>query len=608
LDAQQPSLGDAFSPNGQYILYAKAHDLYVQHVATGVTTRLTDDGIPGSIGNGVNDWGGGAARWSPDGTRIAYVQNDSRDVEQVILPARASAANTAGDVIRFPRVGTPIARQRLGIVSARGGRTRWIELPRHPEGAYLEGLRWSPDGASLLVEQMARFKDRRSVHAIDARSGRVTTILQEADPAWVDFDRQNGNLYVGNGGFAWIDGGRAFTWESERDGWRRVYTAHRDGRPLTALTPSQVDVMTVAHVDAGREWIFYLASPASATQSYLYRSPLDGTATAERLTPGGQPGSHSYDMAPNGRWALHTWSRADAPPTTELIDLPSHRTVRTLQDNAALRAKLEAWNPSPTEFVRVPLDDGVEMDAWMVKPRGLDPARKYPVLVFVYGATAPMVVDSWSLGMGRGLFHKALADAGYVVISMDNPGTFAPKGGSWRRAGFGGRGRTLVDYQARGLETLARIHPYLDLSRVAVWGKSAGGSAALNLLFRRPDLYRAGIAVAPVPDPALANAWYQETFMRTPDVNPQGYRDGSAIAASDGLNAPLLLVHGTADDTALMKGTELLVDRLVALGKTFDYMAYPGRSHSLDEGSGTLLHLHRLIARFLVEHVPPGPR
>jgi dipeptidyl-peptidase-4 len=607
-EVQQPSLDDAFSPNGRDVLFAKGHDLYVSHLATGAVTRLTSDGVVGSIGNGVNDFGGGAARWSPDSGRIAYIQNDSSDVEQVTLPAIADASDAAAQVIRFPRVGTPITRQRLGTVPVRGGRTRWVDLPRLPEGAYLEGLRWGHDGTSLLVEQMSRFKDRQSVFEIDARSARVTTVLRETDAAWVHLDHENGTRFVGNGAFAWVDSGRAFTWASERDGWRRVYAVHHDAREPRPLTPERVDVMRVLHVDADTGWILYLASPANATQSYLYRTRLDGAVNMERLTPDSQPGTHSYDVAPDGRSAIHIWSRADVPPMTEIVELPSHRPVRTLQDNATLRAKLAAWNPASTEFVRVPMDDGIEMDAWILKPRRFDTAAKYPVLVFVYGATAPTVVDAWSVGLGRGLFHKALADAGYVVISMDNPGTFAPKGGPWRRAGFGHRDRTLVDYQARGLEALARTHAYLDLSRVAVWGKSAGGTAALNLLFRRPDVYRAGIAIAPVPDMTLANAWYQETFMRTPGENPEGYRDGSPIAAADGLRGPLLLVHGTADDNALLKGTERLVSRLVALGKPFEYMTYPGRSHSLDEGEGTMMHLHRLIAQFFIEHVPPGPR
>lgn len=601
---QQLRVTESFSPDGTRLLYAREHDLHVQDVASGKVTRLTHDGMPGDIGNGVSDWGGGAARWSPDGTRIAYLQSDSRRVGRYPVVDTTQASRPEPAFFRLPTVGTPIVAQRVGVVAADGGTTRWIDVPVPAEGSYLEGLRWTPDSRYLLVEPMARSKDHRSLLLVDPMSGEATSLLEERDPAWVDFDRDGGNLYLGNQGLEWM--GRSFTWLSERDGWRRVHLVPREGGAPRALTPAGVDVVSIARIDPRQGWLYYVASPDQATRSAFFRVPLDRTAPPERLSPG-MDGTHEYDVSPDGQWAIHRFSTADRPTTTELVELPSHTRVRLLEDNAALQERLEAWGSPRAEFLELAVD-GAVLDAWLLRPRDFDPGRKYPVVVFIYGATAPTVVDAWGFGLGRGLFHRAIADAGYVVVSIDNRGTHAPKGAAWRRAVFGRPSLVLSD-QAAGLEQLARLRPYVDLSRVAMWGFSAGGTHTLSALFRRPDLYRVGIAVAAHAKADLANAWYQETFLRTPAQNPTGYREASPLNFAEGLRGRLLLIHGSADDVVVQQSMDLLVNRLVELQKPFDSMVYPGRRHGLAEGPGnTKLHVHSLIARYLLQHLPPGPR
>jgi dipeptidyl-peptidase-4 len=270
---------------------------------------------------------------------------------------------------------------------------------------------------------------------------------------------------------------------------------------------------------------------------------------------------------------------------------------------------MASWITRPTEFFKIDIGGGVVMDAWMLKPRDFDPARKYPVFVYVYGEPAGITaMDSWSGGQGHGSLHRVIADLGYLVVSMDNRGTPAPKGAAWRRASYPTLGTLSTEEQAAGLQALGRLRPYVDLSRVGIWGWSAGGSNTLNALFRKPDVYHVGIAVAPKPQPHLYNAWFQEIFMRTREENPDGYAKSAPINFAEGLKGDLLIVHGTGETNTHLQITEGLVDRLIELGKTFDYMSYPYRDHGLREGKNTPFHLRMLIARYLTEHLPPGPR
>jgi len=289
------------------------------------------------------------------------------------------------------------------------------------------------------------------------------------------------------------------------------------------------------------------------------------------------------------------------------VQLSDHQAVRVLEDNKKLHNKMRSLISQPTEFFQLKIGDGIVMDAWMIKPRGFDPSRKYPVLVYVYGEPhGQTVLDAW--GHSHADYHRMIADVGYLVVSIDNRGTPAPKGAAWRRAVFGSLGPLSTEEQAAGLKELGRTRSYVDLSRVGVWGWSGGGSNTLNAMFRKPDVFHVGIAVAPKPQPHLYNAWFQEIYMETRETNPEGYRRSAPINFAEGLKGDLLIIHGTGETNTHIQITEGLIDRLIELGKPFDYMAYPNRDHGLREGQGTAVHLRMLMTRYLIEHLPPGPQ
>jgi dipeptidyl-peptidase-4 len=437
----------------------------------------------------------------------------------------------------------------------------------------------------------------------DVRTGKVRTVLTEHDNAWVDVVND----------LRWVDGGRRFTWVSESDGWRHLYVVSRDGGTRRLVTPGAFDITNPASAfgspevigtDEAGDWVYFTASPDNATQLYLYRARLDGRGRPERVTPADQPGTHNYRIAPGGQWAFHTYSSFGTPPVTELVRLPRHDAVRTLVDNAPVRARVAALARGPAEFFRVDVGGGVALDAWMMKPPAFDSTRRYPVLFYVYGEPpAQTVRDAWDWAY---LWHLMLTQQGYIVASVDNRGTPAPRGRAWRKSIYGAVGVLASQDQTAAARAIGR-RPYVDSTRVGVWGWSGGGSMTLNLLFRSPDLYRMGMSVAPVSDQRYYDTIYQERLMGLPQENAEGYRRGSPITFAQNLRGDLLLVHGSGDDNVHYQNSEALINALVAANKPFTMMTYPNRTHCICEGSNTSRHLFELLTRYLNQHLPVGP-
>ncbi|WP_244891030.1 S9 family peptidase [Cyclobacterium xiamenense] len=582
------------SPDGTQILFAEQGDLFVYNLISRNTTRLTFDANSEAVSNG-------RAVWSPDGTHIVFVQSDAKEVRKraSLIPSDPSYPEIKEQ--RFARVGGAIAVLRVGVVDTSGKAIRWLPLPIPKEGYYIGQVSWAGNSEEVLVEKRSRFRDQRQFLTANIINGSINTIYEESDPAWVVAS------YGTNGGVDWISDTRNFIVLTEKDGWRHAYLVSGEGKKEILLTPGEYDVIGRAGMDEDKGWFYYYASPDNGTQKYLYRVRIDGKGKAERITPIDQPGTHHYTISPDGKWAFHTFSSANTPPVTELIGLPEHNVKRVLEGNRELHEKVILLDPQPKEFLTLDIGDGIKMDAWMIKPVDFDPAAKYPVFVYVYGEPhGQTVMDSWGHAMTD--YHRVIADLGYLVVSIDNRGTPSPKGAAWRRAVAGRLGPLSTDEQAAALQELGRTRPYVDLSRVGIWGWSGGGSNTLNAMFRKPDVYDVGIAVAPKPQPHLYNAWFQEIYMNTPEVNPEGYRQSAPINFAEGLKGDLLIIHGTGETNTHLEITEGLVDRLIELGKPFDYMTYPNRNHGLSEGKGTSLHLRLYMVRYLLNHLPAGPQ
>ena len=417
-----------FSPDGTRVAFVRENNLFVQDLDSLKITPLTTDGSKTLI-NGTSDWVNeeeldlrDCFRWSPDGKHVLFWQFDTSGVAEFHLMDNVVSKSPKVTSFAYPKVGEKNSAARLGVVPASGGKARWLDLPGDPREHYLPHADWTPDGSRVMVQQFNRSQTELKVWRADPATGKVKEVFTEKDAAWLENENP----------WRWLDGGKSFLWLSERSGWRHAYRAFVDGSPPEPITSGEFDVIGIEAVDKSGGWLYYAASPKNATQRYLFRIKLDGRKT-EQLSPENQSGWHEYDISPDAKWAVHTWSNFTTPPVVELLRPDEHTVVRTLTDNAKLRAKLATVRRPEIEFMRVPIGGGVTLDGWSMKPAQVEPNAKLPLLMYVYGEPHGQTVrDAWP--GPRGLWHWMLAQQGFVVASVDNRGTNVPRGREWRKS------------------------------------------------------------------------------------------------------------------------------------------------------------------------------
>lgn len=590
-----------FSPDATRVAYVSENNIYVEDVETGKVTQLTKDGSD-RIVNGTFDWVyeeefscRDGFRWSPDGKYIAYWQSDTKGTGVFDIINNVDSIYPTIMHFPYPKAGTTNSAVKVGYVPAAGGATSWVEIPGDARNNYIPRMDFIPGSNELFIQQMNRQQNTNRVWTVAIGETKPVNIFTDKDAAWLD---TNDNIL-------WLKDNKYFTWESERDGWRHLYRVSRDGKEIVPITQGDFDYIQYVGTDLDKGVTYFIASPDNFTQRYLYSAKLFGNGEVTRLSPMQQSGQHSYNMSPTGKWAVHTFSNAVTPPEIDMVSLPKHKSVRMIEDNAKAKEQYKALALQPKEFVKVKSGD-LMLDAYMIKPKNFDPSKKYPVIIEVYGEPAGSTVqDVWS---GGDLWNQYMANQGYIVVSIENRGAAAPRGREWRKCIYGEVGTFASEDQARGIQDLARQYSYIDASRIGITGWSGGGSQTLNCMFRYPEVFHTGIAIAFVADQRTYDTIYQERYMNTPQDNPDGYRKGSPITYAEGLKGNLLLIHGTGDDNVHYQNCEMLVNKLVEYGKIFSQLSYPLRSHSISERPGTTLHLRMSMADYWLKNLPAGGR
>ncbi len=571
----------AFSPDSTRLAYVREGDIWWMDLATGDEHRLTDRGDAENLLSGVADWVyeeeldvGRSFWWSADGSRIAFLRFDVSPVGVVPITGSATLYPEL-ERQRYPIPGTANSIVTLGVAGLEGGAPTWMDIGSGD--IYLPRAGWTPAG-HIWFERLNRAQNKLELLAADPVSGAARVLVTEIDPAWVNV--RNDLHFLADG---------SFVWTSESDGWRHLFLHTADGSLIRRLTSGEWGIEQVYGLDAGDTTVFFQANRSDPRQRDLLAVDVAGGAV--RALGSTSDGSHSALLAPGGALLVDTWSSLDTPPRADLVAADG-TVVRELWSSGD---NLEAWDLLPVKSGSITADDGTELYSLLVRPRDFDPAKRYPVVLYVYGGPHSQLTENRWGGSIHNTF-RLFADMGMAVFLVDNRGT-SGRGHAFETAVYRQLGKLEVADQVAAVRWL-RGQQWVDPTRIAVYGGSYGGYMTLMCLLTAPDLFRAGIAYAPVTDWRLYDTIYTERYMGTPEDNAEGYLASAPLTYADNLAGALLLAHGSMDNNVHFQNTLQLIGKLADADKTFDLVVYPDARHGI-RYSQFKLQFHRLQVEFL---------
>jgi len=586
----EEEVGESFSPDGRLISFVRGNNIYVYDLAAGAERRLTSDGGP-KVLNGRLDWvyqeelyGRGNFEgywWSPDSTMIAYLRLDESPVPEFTVVDHIPYHQNL-EVTPYPKAGDPNPLVQLGVIKAAGGQPRWLDTYKYqPADLLIVRVTWAPDGKKVTYQAQNREQTFLDLNFASVSDGKSTTVIHETSRAWVEvLDNPH-----------WLADG-SFIWESERNGWHHLYHYGQDGKLIRQVTEGKWELRSFEGIDQKTGLIYFTATEHSNIAPQPYKVGLDGSGLT-RLTT--SEGSHSVDF--NADFTLFTdrWSDINTPVKTRLYDSRG-ALRRTIEENSV--AELQQYRLGTTEFLQVKTRDGFFMDAMMIKPPGFDARRKYPVLEFTYsGPHAPQVRNGW--GGSTYMWHQLLAQKGYMIWICDNR-TASGRGAEATWPVY----RNFGELELRDLEdgiTWLKSQPFVDASRIGIWGWSYGGFMTSYALTHSRS-FKMGIAGGTVADWRDYDSIYTERYMQTPQNNPEGYKKSSPVTAAQDLHGKLLLIHGAMDDNVHVQNTIQFAYELQKSDKQFELMLYPKSRHGVTEPI-LVKHMRQLMTDFIVANL-----
>ena len=576
-----------FSPDGKKVAYGYQNNLYVKNLESNDVTQLTFDGEKNKVINGITDWvyeeEFGFVRafdWNADSNKIAFIRFDESDVPEFSMDVYGKDLYQTQTVFKYPKAGERNAVVSLHLFDLDKNKLEEVKVNKTYNDFYIPRIKWSHDANMLSAIYMNRHQNELDLWMIDASQNEAYLVIEEKDKAYIDI---TDNLTFLKD--------KTFIWTSEKDGYNHVYHYSKKGKLINQITKGNWEVTEYYGYDSASDRIFYQSVENGSINRDVYSIKLNGTQK-RRLTQ--NEGTNNADFSANFTYFINTFSSATTPYLYTLNDANTGKVLKTIKDNKDLKETLKAYTISNKEFSTISVN-GNDLNMWMIKPANFDASKQYPLFMFQYsGPGSQQVANKWH--SANDYWYQMLAQQGYIIACVDGRGT-GLKGADFKKVTQNELGKFEVEDQIEAAKLLG-ARPYIDSSRMGIWGWSYGGFMSSNALFKGNDVFKMAIAVAPVTSWRFYDSIYTERYMTTPQENASGYDNNSPINHVDKLKGDFLLIHGTGDDNVHVQNTMRMVEALVQANKQFEWMIYPDKNHGI-YGGNTRLHLYTKMTNFI---------
>ncbi|MCW3104118.1 MAG: dipeptidyl aminopeptidase/acylaminoacyl peptidase [Bacteroidetes bacterium] len=585
----------SFSPDGSKVGFVRGNNIFIKDLASGKETQVTTDGKFNSIINGATDWVheeefafSVAYFWSPDSKKIAYYKFDESNVKEFSFNEFNNQLYPTEYKFKYPKAGEANSVVTIHTYDLATAADKLMDIGKETD-QYIPRIKWTMDPNVLSIVRMNRHQNNLELLLANASSGIASVVYTEKNDTYID-------IHEGEGDYVYFTAdGKNFIIQSEKDGFNHIYLYDMSGKLVKQLTKGNWDVVELKGIDEKTKTVFYLASETTATEKDVYSVKLDGSG---KKKVSAEKGTHAPEFSNGMKYYIDIFSSANTPPVYSIVNAEG-KLVRVLENNVALAAKIQEYETSPKELFMFKTSEGVELNAWMIKPTNFNPNKKYPVFLTFYGGPGRNMVNNAFDGRDY-YWHQMLAEKGYIVMCVDNRGT-AYRGAAFKKSTYKQLGKLEVADQIEAAKYLATL-PFVDKARIGTFGWSYGGYLSSLCITKGADYFKAAIAVAPVTNWRYYDNIYTERFMALPQENASGYDDNSPINHVKELKGKYLLIHGSGDDNVHVQNSMEMINALVAANKQFDLFIYPDKNHSI-YGGNTRLHLYTKMTDFILNNL-----
>ncbi len=555
-----------FSPDGSKVAFVRQNNMYMVDLATMIEKQITTDGKWNHILNGACDWVyeeefsfARAFQWSPDSKKIAFISFDETKVPEYNMQTWGKLY-PVDYKYKYPKAGEANSIVTVSIFNLTDSKTVKVDIGKETD-QYIPRIRWTNDANVLSLNRLNRLQNKMEILHAEASTGKTFVILTEESKTYVDVENFADDVY-------YLADNKSFIMSSEKDGFKHLYQYDMFGKLIRQITTGNWEVADFYGIDEKSKTLYFTSMEMSNIERQLFSISLDGKLK-KQLTSA--KGMNSANFSKDFKFYILQNTASDSPLKVSLHKAPTGQLVKVLEDNAALRKKLEDYNIAPKEFMTIKTSENIELNAWMIKPTDFDPKKKYPVFMFLYGGPGSQQVLN-QFDASNGMWFQHLAQKGYIVACVDNRGT-GGKGADFKKCTYLNLGKLEVKDQIEAAKYWGSL-PYVDKGRIGIFGWSYGGYMSSNCLFQGVDYFKTAIAVAPVTNWRFYDTIYTERFLRTPQENATGYDENSPVTYAKNLKGNFLLVHGTGDDNVHFQNSVSLEDALIKANKQFQSFYY----------------------------------